>query len=740
MRTTGATRGHVGPTRACVASIVVLGTFFGAVADGHTASPASVPANAAALRGSHPTYAAGHAPQRQRFEATVSRVRVDVIVRDDGGAFVDDLTAADFRIFEDGDEQRILSVQMVDLPAGVLVDRTAPGQQSPTTALVANADPAAGTPSERSSDFGAMVFLVDFQNLDFRNKLRFTESWENLISETAGLQIPRAVYLIDQVGRLEELAPLTQDPEVLLGAAREVSERSNVRKSLRDERIEDTNPGDEMVRRYRDRDRALYTYELLTQFADGLSARSGRTALVWVSTGVSLMYENAYSTAPAAASGGGRLGQSRPTFGGSPNPMILERQRAFHRAANSANVSVYTVDPTPKIEQALGMADARYGPIAEGGPTPLAGNVGMGLELDAIRNSLRQASADTGGRSFIGWADLTDVLTEIETDTGRYYLLTYAAPEPEGDGDYHDIRVEVLRDDVDVRARDGYFDYNADDRRSRFVSAALSLPGTVADLPLRAQATRSWSADGTATVLLSVAVDADEVGLGVDDEGVVFAGLEIHAAALDNRLDIEEEHHGALRRRLRPRAGGGPGAIAELARIPSLPPGELLVHRAEWSLPPGDYDVRVMAMDETTGRVGSARMAVSIPDRTELGWGTSDLLLIEADATSNPHPVVDGRVPAGRVVSAFLEVYNGTAPAVRGEIRALDNPSSPFADGAEIFFTPLYRDPDGIHRGVIVLPPLRPGAYALQLDVSDPPAGESTTFDARVEVLQRGAR
>jgi VWFA-related protein len=407
MRAPGAIRDLAGPRRVCVVSLAVLLALCGVAFAGDRPGSATVAAEFLPATTPAPETAA----QRQRFEATVSRVRVDVIVRDEDGAFVDDLSAADFRIFEDGDEQQILGVQMVDLPAGVLVDRTVGDRVAPTTALVANADPAAGTPSERSSDFGAMVFLVDFQNLDFRNKLRFTEAWEKLIAETAGLQIPRAVYLIDQVGRLEELAPLTQDPDLLFGAAREVSERSNVRKSLRDERIEDTNAGDEMVRRYRDRDRALYTYELLTQFADGLSARSGRTALVWVSTGVSLMYGNSYSTAPAAASGGGRLGQSRPTFGGSPNPMILERQRAFHRAANSANVSVYTVDPTPKIEQALGMADARYGPIAEGGPTPLSGNVAMGLELDAIRNSLRQASADTGGKAFIGWSDLTGSAT-----------------------------------------------------------------------------------------------------------------------------------------------------------------------------------------------------------------------------------------------------------------------------------------------------------------------------------------
>jgi len=694
----------------------------------------------AALSSGATTSAPFETIQRQRFEATVSRVRVDVIVHDGDGDFVDDLTATDFRIFEDGDEQPILGLQLVDLPAGVLVDRTRPpSADSPvSTTLAANTDPAAGTPSERSSDFGAMVFLVDFQNLDFRNKLRFTQAWEDLIAQTDGLQIPRAVYLIDQVGRLEELAPLTQDPELLLSAAQEVSERSNVRKSLRDERIEDTQPGDEMVRRYRDRDRAIYTYELLTQFAEGLSARSGRTALVWVSTGVTLMYGNAYSTAPAAASGAGLVGQSRPTFAASPNPMILQRQRAFHRAANSANVSVYTIDPTPKIEQVLGMADARYGPIAAGGATPLAGNVAMGLELDAIRNSLRLASKDTGGKSFIGWADLTEVLRDIEADTGRYYLLTYAAPAPEGDGDYHDIRVEVLRDDVDIRARDGYFDYDATDRRSRFVSAALSLPGTVADLPVRAQATRSWAADGTATVMLSVAVNAEELGLGVDDEGV-FAGFEIHAAALNDRLDLKEEHHSILRRRL---TSSSPGfsAAAALSNIRSLPAGELLVHRSEWTLSPDDYDVRVMVLDETTGRVGSTRMQVEIPDHAAGVWGTSDLLLIETDGAGKARPVVDGRVPAGRVVSAFVEVYSGVSPFVRGFVRAIDSPMSALAEGAEILFTPLYADADGIHRGAVLLPPLTPGTYDLRLELTDEGAGAAASFDVEIEVLQAAGR
>ncbi|MGD8818221.1 MAG: hypothetical protein PVJ51_13630, partial [Acidobacteriota bacterium] len=325
-------------------------------------------------------------------------------------------------------------------------------------------------------------------------------------------------------------------------------------------------------------------------------------------------------------------------------------------------------------------------------------------------------------------------LTEIEADTGRYYLLSYAAPSPEGDGDYHDIRVEVARDDVDVRARDGYFDYDAADRRSRFVSAALSLPGTVADLPLYAQATRTRDADGNTHLMLSLAVDADQLGIGVDDQGL-FAGFEVHDAALDERLDVKEEYHGKVQRRLTPLAADD-ASIAAVARAAGLPAGELLVTHNEWTLPPDDYDVRAMILDENTGRVGSARVQVTV-DKVEPGaWSTSDLLLIESDRSGKTRPVVAGRTPAGATVSAFLEVYNGVSPAVRGTIRAVDSPMSALGDGADIYFTPLYPDDDGIHRGAVLLPPLTPGTYHLRLEVNDIAAGQGDTFEQNIEVLE----
>ena len=49
----------------------------------------------------------GASAQQPQFGATVARVRVDVIVTDEDGDFVEDLTAGNFRLFEDGKRQEI---------------------------------------------------------------------------------------------------------------------------------------------------------------------------------------------------------------------------------------------------------------------------------------------------------------------------------------------------------------------------------------------------------------------------------------------------------------------------------------------------------------------------------------------------------------------------------------------------------------------------------------------------------
>ncbi len=429
------------------------------------------PAIAAALLGANP---ASSAAQQPRFEASVNRVRVNVIVTDTDGRFVEDLSAEDFLVYEDGELREGIDVQLVDLSAGVV---------TPLSTTLSTGEPPSGrrpvepgaTPDAPDHDavaerFGALVFFIDFTGLDHITKLHFNERWKRYLETKTAITVPTAVYLIDQAGILTEIAPLTTNIDELRAAQQSVEATPLTRNYFGSALPSIATPpgggasaGAGAITRldgFKEYDRSYYTFSLLAQFCDALATRAGRTALVWISRGITL----------------------RGTFqdqGYEPNSTLLRLQRELHEAANSANVSIYAVDPRRYIDMLGGSAS-----------TPRAGSAG-----DELGITLRAAAAETGGRHFIAWADFGEVVDEIEIDSSRYYLLTYPAPDHRGDGSYHEIRVEVARQDVSVRANKGYTDHSEEERRSRFVSAALTLPGTVNDIPVSAEVFRG-AADG----------------------------------------------------------------------------------------------------------------------------------------------------------------------------------------------------------------------------------------------------
>ncbi|MFQ5743000.1 MAG: VWA domain-containing protein [Acidobacteriota bacterium] len=704
------------------------------------------------------------AAAQQRFRATVSRVRVDVIVTDDDGNFVVDLGINDFRLFEDGRPEQVLNVQLVDLAAGRVVDLPrGPEEEAPVSFPTAPAasDSAPDTSIEdrsaaATSDLGAIVFFVDATALGQRTKVRFVDALDRAIGRGGELAVPQAIYLVDQLGHLKELAPLMLDVDRLHRVIRVLRDTPLVRQPLRDQLITALVDTDSLAaaptsglsagqsvgcgalrawvneKEANERARSLYSYKLLTQFSNSLSARSGRTALVWVSSGVKLMQGGPFAGLLAARCGG-------DTGLYSPDQEILRRQEELHRAANSANVSIYSLDPSLLADLHLDMANAQIGPLppgvygGRGSPRAVLRRVNPSLQAE--RDSLRHAAKETGGKAFIAWTDLGKALEAMEADTSRYYLLSYMPPAPEGDGEYHQIRVEVARKEVSVRARQGYTDYAAEERRSRRIEAALSLPGTVADLPVRAEAFRSWSASGEVTILLAATVEAAEVGLQAGGDGALFASLDLHVAAFDDDGEVVDRLHDQF------------GARASAATAAGAPRHGFLVYRREWKLEPGDYDLRVAVMDEATGRMGATKLELQIPERMEEGWGTSDVLLIGTGDSNGTEPIVGGQVEFGKRITAYLEVYGGKSPMISGrlarsEVASESTPKTDPLQGAaapatvELEALPLQREADGIHRGTLALPiQLQPGDYTLQIELKDQPANATRAFTIPLHVL-----
>ena len=65
-------------------------------------------------------------------------------------------------------------------------------------------------------------------------------------------------------------------------------------------------------------------------------------------------------------------------------------------------------------------------------------------------------AAQTDGEAMLNTNDVGGAMKKVFADVGSYYLLSYYSTNQKLDGRFRRIRVEVKRQDVDVRSRPGY--------------------------------------------------------------------------------------------------------------------------------------------------------------------------------------------------------------------------------------------------------------------------------------------
>jgi len=381
--------------------------------------------------------------QRPSFDVSVARVRVDVIVTADG-RFVDDLRPEDFVLKEDGDEQPILSVQLVDLmPAGVDEDEEGAYAAMMRAPAAVELTPAGG--ADNPFDLAAVVYVVNGLGVGCRGVSRFARTWARSLEGIEEVSVPHSVYLIDFLGYMHELASYTRDADQLRKAAESIRGKPLFSDEI--DPVYEANYGGMCFGTPIGTIAPERTFELLAAVTDSLANRTGRKALVWISRDISMAAQNV------------RRGDTVDAFDIQRADKVAE---AFERSANAAGVSVYGFDPDMVTWHTyMGGVRTNRGPAERILNDPFAGS------FSASSNYLSRVSRNTGGRPFIRWGNIPKALAQVQRETARFYLVTYAPPDPPEDGDYHEIEVEVLRRGVDVRARDGYFDVSDADRRAR---------------------------------------------------------------------------------------------------------------------------------------------------------------------------------------------------------------------------------------------------------------------------------
>jgi VWFA-related protein len=127
--------------------------------------------------------------------------------------------------------------------------------------------------------------------------------------------------------------------------------------------------------------------------------------------------------------------------------------REVTQEANRNNTSIYAIDPRGLVTS--GDTSATVHPGC--GPVP------FGPRLRMTQDTLRELSEDTDGRAIVDRNALEEGLNQIIRDSSFYYLLGYSSTATQADGKFHQIRVRVKRPKVDVRARKGYWASTVED-------------------------------------------------------------------------------------------------------------------------------------------------------------------------------------------------------------------------------------------------------------------------------------
>ena len=338
---------------------------------------------------------------------------------------------------------------------------------------------------------------------------------------------------------------------------------------------------------------------------------------------------------------------------------------------------------------------------------------------------LAELAHATGGTFFHNNNDLFAGLKSIAGSQSFYYVLTYGVTESRLDGRYHKIKVKVSRPGVRIRHRKGYFApkerLSLETRNKRAVEndleAVLYGPGNLRGVPVGLS--YSYFRLDEATYQLDLLARIDIGGLSfLKDNGHRENIIHLVVAVLD---DTGQYLKGSRKKVNLKLTDSGYAALRNYG----------LRTQVNLQLPRGRYKIKAVARDSVDTRLGSAESTLEVPpmeDITDL-WGESSWATA-ADATLlTSQPMLDfglsyffdspdlARIP----ISARLEggAWQRKPSQGPGRLHFFGAAYAEDESVAAMFSETL--DLTGDNRDVYYrnTVKLRPGSYRFELAVSD---------------------
>jgi VWFA-related protein len=518
------------------------------------------------------------------FSSQTTLVEVPVVVTDKSGAHIHQLTKADFKLLEDGKEQRIASIQEIT-PAS---DQLAVQPNAPGT--VSNLRLAGQQPHSIT------VIVLDTVNTPFLDQSFARRQLIKYLADHLDSTQVLGLMVIGSKG-LRVLSGLTTDPAMLITTLKKVGGESSAMEKFQAEAQSAAATGDppsgllgpiprgeepeSVIRGFilkQDAVEATYqqarsietTLQAFLSIAWSLSGVPGRKSVVWV-TGSFPFYLDSFAAVPG------------------DNALRALYERAM-KALNDAEISVYPLDVRGLL------SDPTY--FGEDTASAPAAAATGGLQ-DSTLESLKNFARMTGGHAYYGNNDLGSALRHAAEDASSYYLLSYYLNNRNNKPGWRKLQVVVSRKDAEVSARAGFLVTNAsvnpEVTHKADVDFALNAPFDSTGIGITQQWERLSPNGGKKKIGFLLQVPATDLINEADK----------------NRFDMEIVARATKKGTIADTVGQtvkGMLPAEALARIKA----DGIVYRNSLDLPPGEYQVRFVVRNNLNGRLGSLVVPLTV--------------------------------------------------------------------------------------------------------------------------------
>jgi VWFA-related protein len=503
-------------------------------------------------------------------------VLVDVTVRDKKGNLVKDLKKEDFTVYEDNVAQQIVTFSLESIPsapAEAIADASPADQPKAPATVNLNITPRVEVRKEDLQDKRLIVLFFDLSSLGTEDLIRSLVTAQDFVAKKSTPHDLIAVATYSST--LQLVQDLTNDREVLAKVLKHMDPTDSG--SAPDEDLGDPETSDDAFVPDTDQfnifntDRRLSALETI---AKGYREFPERKSLILFSSGMT-------------TTGIENLSQIRSTVD----------------TANQSNMSIYTVDSRGLVALPPGGGASAGSPR---GQALFTGNA-MRQQIDNLSSSqetLTTLAHDTGGTAFQDTNDLLPVFDKVVSDTQSYYVLGYYSSNTKDDGKFRRIRVEVARPDLKLQHRPGYFASKqftklTQTERDRQLEEALSVDRPFSDLPIILEADYFKNDGVSSLVPVSIQLAGDAIHFE-EKKNQREALFEFLAQITDPKGRVAGIARDTVQVHL-------PVQTAEKVRA-----GQVL-YTTGFQLKPGDYSLKFLVRDNSTGKLGSFEQALSVP-------------------------------------------------------------------------------------------------------------------------------